>query len=150
MKNLVFGLLMLSLCANASEVNVGGIKANIPGEWTVSGAILHSSSGEKVGEFISGEAWGFRTGDEFLKGFKEGFDDDPESTRYVSGGKSDGIYWACRYSEYESGNGEFGNWYVVRFWASGPILTLYSHDSCESRYGTGIAIAKSMSEMRTP
>ena len=117
----------------------------LPKGWSISGTVLYSS-GAKVGELTSTINWPYASGKKFTSSFKLGFDDDPDTTRFISSGNDAGIYWICRSAVYEGAAGEYGTWYVRRFWVNGPILTLYSYKSCTEDWGSAIQLASTLSE----
>jgi len=124
---------------------VAEVRLALPNGWEVLGTVLYSS-GAKVGELTPSKAWPYSSGDKFISSFKFGFEDDFETTRFISSGNEGDIYWVCRSAEYEGAAGEYGIWYVRRFWVNGPILTLYSYKSCTENWRDAVKLASTVSE----
>jgi hypothetical protein len=119
-----------------------------PEGWKVSGSVIYEDE-RKIGEITSKKIWPYASGAEFIESFKEGFMDDPDSTKFVRSGSEGEVFWVCRSSVFEGANGEYGVWYVRRFWVNGPILTIYSHKSCDHELEAAIKIAGTLFESNT-
>ncbi len=139
MKNVIFLLLLFP------GLSYGDIYIGLPSHWAMSGSVIYDGE-EKIGELISKESWPYASGSEFVKSFENGFEDDSESTRFIVSGNTGEVFWVCRSSEYEGKSGEVGVWYIRRFWVNGPILTLYSYESCEDQMDEAIKIASTLRE----
>lgn len=106
--------IILLLAFFASYANAE-IKIELPKGWHRADSQIYQED-RKAGEVISKTSWPYDSGDEFIAAFKKGFFDDPETSRFISSGKENDIYWACRVSDYEGSRGEFGIWYVRTLW----------------------------------
>ena len=135
-------ILLLSVFSSLSNSE---ITLDLPEGWEMSSGII-SVGNKKVGETTSKESWPYPNGEEFILSFRKGFADDPHTTKFISSGDSEGIYWVCREGEYWDGNGGGGIWYARRFWVNGPILTLYSYESCSEKFSEAFEIASTLSE----
>ena len=138
-------LLQLLLVSTFSH---GEITLDAPENWEVSGSVIYEN-GRKIGELTSKSSWPYASGKEFLQSFKDGFIDDPESTKFVSSGNEGEVFWVCRSSVYEGANGEYGVWYARRFWVNGPMLTIYSYKSCGHELEAAIKVAGTLFESNT-
>ena len=133
------------LLLSFSRYSTGELILNLPEGWEISGSVIYEK-GRKIGELASKETWTYSSGFEFIQSFKDGFIDDPESVEFISSGREGNVFWVCRSGIFEGAQDESGIWYVRRFWVNGPILTLYSYESCEENIEAAIAIASTMYE----
>lgn len=140
MRTLILLSLLLLSCVSHAEITL-----DIPEKWTLSGVELYESD-KKVGELISQESWPYSSGADFIQSFERGFVDDPGSTSFEVSGRSDEVFWVCRASEYEGADGEHGIWYSRYFWVGGPILVIYSYESCNYELDIAIELARSLLE----
>ena len=140
MKNIIFILLVTVTNVSQSEVIL-----DLPNNLKMIGTVIYD--GEiKAGEVTSKASWPYSNGTDFTESFKVGFVDDPVSTVFMDHGEENGFFWICRKSEYWGGKGNSGTWYSRRFWVNGPILTLYSYDSCDHNLSEALNIAKTLKE----
>ena len=137
-------LLLISLTFFTAIANAE-ITIVLPEEWKLSGTVIYAD-GKKVGEVTSKNSWPHTNGKEFISSFRKGFVDDPRTTEFISSGDSNGIYWICRNAEYWDGKGSSGYWFVRRFWVNGPILTLYSYESCTENFDEALKVAATIKE----
>ena len=138
----IFTLMILLFVTSITSAEV---RLRLPEGWVVKGAVIYDGN-KKVGELASKNVWNYSNGEDFINAFKNGFDDDPETTEYLDSGVTLGIFWVCRKVVFEGANGEIGDWFARRFWVSGPILTLYSEKSCNHEFEKAISIALTLSE----
>ena len=140
MKNIIFILLVAISSTSQSEVYL-----ELPNNWKMIGSVIYN--GEiKVGEVVSKMSWPYSSGKDFTDSFKNGFVDDPESTIFMSHGEKEGVFWGCRKGVFWDGKGNSGIWYARRFWVNGPILTLYSYNSCDDNLNKALDIARTLKE----
>ena len=137
---------MLSAQLNADEANYKKLSLSLPKGLSLDHSVIYSSDKSKIGELISKENLPYKSGKDFVSAFKKGFSDDGKLTKYLSDGVSASIYWVCRQGMWEDGSGNFGIWYARRFWVSGPILTMYSHKSCEENFNQALSIARTLKQ----
>ena len=123
----------------------GEITFQYPTNWDINGTVIYENE-RKIGELTSKKSWPYKNGSKFIESFRKGFFDDPDSTKFVTSGQQGDVYWICRSSFFEGANGEYGVLYVRRFWVNGPILTLYSNESCTHELEAAIRIAESLIE----
>lgn len=144
MKSILAYVLIFFVSASAAAE----ISITLPENWVVQGSVIYKDS-IKIGELISKDSWPYESGEDFIASFRNGFIDDPDTTKFHSSGKFNSIYWVCRVGVYEGANGETGIWYIRRFWVGGPILTLYSHNSCTDGFPEALEVASSVVESNT-
>ena len=130
----------------ATSASYKNMTIQIPNKWVMKSSVIYDGYGVKVGELISKKSWSYSSGPEFVKSFKKGFFDDPESTKFILNGSNDGLFWVCRSGIYEDGKGGAGIWYSRIFWVKGPIVKFYSSTSCEEKLQEVIGIAKTLKE----
>ncbi|UTA46802.1 hypothetical protein L1F30_11590 [Simiduia sp. 21SJ11W-1] len=144
MKSILAYVLIFFVSASAADE----ISVTLPESWVVQGSVIYKDN-VKIGELISKDSWPYESGEDFIASFKNGFIDDPDTTKFHSSGKFNSIYWVCRVGAYEGANGETGIWYIRRFWVGGPILTLYSFSSCTDGFSEALEVASSVVESST-
>ncbi|WP_346839238.1 hypothetical protein [Microbulbifer sp. SAOS-129_SWC] len=138
-----FYILILTL---VSSVAYSEVTVDLPDGWKISSSVIYVGA-KKIGETTSKESWPYSSGDDFIDEFRMGFVDDPETTKFISSGHANGIYWVCREEEYWDGKGGGGIWYARRFWVNGPILTIYSYVSCSEGFDKALDIASTVREL---
>ena len=137
-------ILILLAFLSALEANAE-ISIELPKDLKLLGSVIYRED-EKVGEIASKSIWPYSNGNEFVTAYQAGFADDPGTTKFLSSGNNNGIYWVCRKAEYWNGKGNSGLWYVRRFWVNGPIVTFYSHESCNEKFDKILEYAATVKE----
>lgn len=145
-KSFITILFVLFNTVNAEEVTYKNMTLKLPDNWSLDHSVIYSPQKAKIGELISKDSWPYKYGKDFVAAFKLGFADDASSTKFLSAGISDNVYWVCRREVWEGASGDFGIWYARRFWVSGPIVTMYSYKSCEENFDEALLIAKTLKE----
>src|SRR5690606_7166755 len=114
---IIFSIVKIHAQNNYSLEN-GKISLTLPENWKYKYSVIYNEKNEKIGEKGQGLTE-YISGKKFIQTYKNGFVDDPETTKFI---KSDTLvindtrwYYTLRKSEFWDGKGNTGFWYNHNF-----------------------------------